>query len=71
MMKPATAAELRWEAYRYALANDLLNDLRIAYNRRQITAEEYKRIRIQALSGDKTGAVKVLAILRDSKHMEV
>ena len=37
MMKPATAAELRYEASKYNRAIDVLTDLRNAYKRREIT----------------------------------
>ena len=64
MMKPATAAELRWEAHRYNLAIDVLTDLRKAYRRREITADEYRMLKSKAINGDKAGAIKGLAELR-------
>ena len=56
MMKPATAAELRWEAHRYALVQPFMDTLRKAYMRSRITAKDYKNLRERALAGDKVGA---------------
>ena len=61
MMKPATAAELRWEVHKYNMAIDVLTDLRNAYRRREITAQEYKELKDKAINGNKAEAVKELA----------
>ena len=63
-MLPMTAAEVRYDAHRYAMALSVLNEVRTAYRRGEITANEYKDIREMALCGDKTGAVQALAEIR-------
>ena len=55
-MLPMTAAEIKYDAHRYALAHSFLADLRKAYSRGRITFDDFMRLRERALSGDKRGA---------------
>ena len=59
-MIPMSAAEVRYDAHRYAMALSVLVELRTAYKSRAITAEQYRELRDMALNGDKTGAEKEL-----------
>ena len=59
-MMPMSAAEVRYDAHRYAMALSVLEELRTAYKSRAITAEQYRELRNMALNGDKTGAEKEL-----------
>ena len=59
-MMPMSAAEIRYDARRYAMALSVLVELRTAYKSRAITAEQYRELRDMALNGDKTGAEKEL-----------
>lgn len=52
--KKLTAAEIREEADRYVTAHAFLTQLRDVY--RQLTAQQFKTLRGQALSGDIEGA---------------
>ena len=53
--------QARSEAERYMRARWVLRDLKGAYERKEITFQEYRTIRGQAISGDVDGAVKGLA----------
>lgn len=66
-MMPMSAAEVRYDAHRYAMALSVLEDLRRAYKDNTITAQEYRDLRNMALNGDKTGAVKQLAEIQGAR----
>lgn len=66
-MIPMTAAEIKYDAHRYAMALSVLDELRRAYKRNEITAQEYRDLRNMALNGDKTGATRGLAEIRGAR----
>ena len=53
--------QARAKAERYMRARWVLRDLKGAYQRKEITPQQYRTIRGQAVAGDVDGAVKGLA----------
>ena len=59
-MIPMSAAEVRYDAHRYAMALSFLAQLRDLWKHGDLTPTQYKQLRQQALDGDKHGAEKEL-----------
>lgn len=64
----AEAYEIRWDAYRYALANSFLDDLRRSMRRGRLSATDYKLLKARALSGDIKGAARELAEIEGESY---
>lgn len=67
---PQTSKEIIEEAERYSLALPFLTEIRNKWLKGQITPKDYKRLREQAISGDKKGAMQELGKILEGKYNE-